>query len=212
MRVVVFIFLLGLLISCTNSEKPVTGKEATPARPADSLPANAVPDNQVNAYASVDISPMDMSYFPVEYPKFKTAGGSSTPPPVMRVIYSRPHLSRRKFDAIVKVDQPWRMGANESSEIEFFRSVTIQGKNIAKGRYILYAIPHPGKWDIVINSNTDTWGLQQDSAKDVNRFSIPVSDNNPPLEYFTMVFEKSAGGADLIIAWDDRVARLPIRF
>ena len=176
------------------------------------IPPVTNPDPGVNGYASVDVSPMDMSYYPSDYPKLKTANGSKLAPPVVRVVYSRPHLSRRTFDSIIKLNEPWRLGANESSEINFYQAVTIEGKKVNPGRYILYAIPHAEEWTIVLNTNTDTWGLKQDSAKDLHRFNIPVSRGNPSLEYFTMVFEKTKTGADLIIAWDDRLARLPLSF
>lgn len=170
------------------------------------------PAVEENAYASVDISPMDMSYFPVDYAKLKTAN-ATTEPPVMRLIYSRPHLQRRAlFNGILKYDEPWRLGANEASEIQFFRNVSIQGKQIKAGRYIIYGIPHHDKWTIILNSNVDTWGLKQDASKDIGRFEIPITTNGLNLEYFTMVFEKSDTGANLIIAWADIIAKLPIRF
>ena len=155
---------------------------------------------------------MDMSYFPVDYPKLKMAN-ANIPPPVIRLIYSRPHLQRRAlFNGILKYDEPWRLGANEASEITFYKPVSIQGKKIPAGRYIIYGIPHADKWTIILNSNIDSWGLKQDSSKDVGRFEIPILTNDVTLEYFTMVFEKTDSGADLVIAWADIVARLPIRF
>jgi hypothetical protein len=166
----------------------------------------------VNTYAGVDVSPMDMSYFPVDYPKLKMTN-SKMEPPVVRVIYSRPHLQKRRlFNNILKMDEPWRLGANEATEIDFYKAVIIQGKKVNPGRYTIYSIPHPGNWSIVLNSNIDTWGLTADKAKDVHQFEIPVTVGNPSLEYFTMVFEKTTAGADLIIAWDDILARLPITF
>jgi hypothetical protein len=155
---------------------------------------------------------MDMSYFPVDYPKIKMAN-PQTPPPVARLVYSRPHLQRRAlFNGILKYGEPWRLGANEASEISFYRPVTIQGKKIKPGRYTIYGIPYHDQWTIVLNSNIDTWGLKQDTTKDVGRFEIPVSTNGASLEYFTMVFEKAPEGANLVIAWADVVAKLPISF
>lgn len=165
-----------------------------------------------NPYASVDISPMDMSYFPVDYPKLKMSNPGIAEP-YMRVIYSRPHLGKRRlFHDILKYNETWRLGANEATEIEFYRPVSIQDKKVNAGRYVMYAVPHADKWTIVLNSNTHTWGLQQDSAKDVQRFDIPVLKDQPMLEYFTMVFEKTDSGANLIIGWDTIVAKLPITF
>lgn len=169
-------------------------------------------ERDLNPYAAVDVSPMDMSYYPVEYTKLKMSGATKEKP-VARVIYSRPHLSGRElFSEILSYDTPWRLGANEATEIEFYRNVTIQGKAIAAGRYILYCIPQPEKWTIIMNSNVDTWGLKHDSLKDLARFDIPVLTRQRKIEYFTMVFERTGSGTDLLMAWDRYEARLPIRF
>jgi hypothetical protein len=64
----------------------------------------------------------------------------------------------------------------------------------------------------VLNSNIDSWGLKQDAEKDVQRFTVPaVHDHgSPSLEYFTIVFEKTGSGANMIMAWGDIAAKLPI--
>ena len=192
-------------------------KENEPQQPANIKPAKdsiheANIDTSTNPYVVVDVSPMDMSYYPPDYPKLKMAKQVSQPP-VARLIYSRPHLQGREiFHNVLKYGAYWRLGANEATEIEFFRDVTIQNKKVKAGRYILYCILGPATWNIALNSNLDSWGLQQDSTKDIQHFEIPVAHGNPSLEYFTMVFEKSNKGADLIIAWDDVVAKLPIEF
>lgn len=201
--------LIFFAMACQQKQK----KQAGPVlRAQDTLVKQVPPELPPNMYASVDISPMDMSYFPVEYPKLKMAN-VNIDPPVVRVIYSRPQLQRRGlFNGILKYNEPWRLGANEASEITFYRNVRIQGKNIKPGRYSIYGIPHPDKWTIVINAVVDTWGLKQDTAKDIARFDVPVSTNGTSLEYFTMVFEKTHSGANLVIAWADVIAKLPIEF
>jgi hypothetical protein len=161
---------------------------------------------------TIDKSPMDMIYFPVDYPKIKMANGAVASP-VMRVIYSRPHLAKRHlFHDLLKYEEPWRLGANESTEIDFYKTVTIQGKKIAPGRYILYCIPHPETWTIILNSNIDSWGLLQDTKKDVQRFEVPITTNSPTQEYFTMQFKKMETGANLEMSWDNVAAELPIQF
>ena len=207
-NMILFLLLL-FAIACEQKQKeePVDQKIKSP----DSL-INQQPEIAANTYASVDISPMDMSYFPVDYPKIKMSN-ANVPPPIARVIYSRPHLQKRSlFNGILKYGEPWRLGANEASEINFYKNVNIQGEKIKAGRYIIYAIPLADKWTIILNSNIDTWGLKQDTTKDIGRFEIPVSTNGTSLEYFTMVFEKTGTGANLVIAWADVVAKLPIDF
>lgn len=215
MRKFVLLFLLGVAItSCGN--KSETKKEPTTGnlklRLKDSV-ANSIAENQINPYASVDISPMDMAYFPADYPKLKMANPSSAEMPKARVIYSRPHLQGRHiFHEVLKYGEPWRLGANESTELELFSEATIQGKKVNKGRYILYCIPQPENWTIVINSNTDSWGLEPDKSKDVSKFDVPVTKSNNSLEYFTIIFEKTEKGATLLMAWDDAEVRLPVEF
>ncbi len=203
-----FLFLvIGITCKPKQKEEPIE----PPKTKTDTLIIQQ-PEIPANTYASVDISPMDMSYFPVDYPKIKMAN-ASVPPPVARVIYSRPQLQRRPlFNGIIKYDEHWRLGANEASEITFYKDVTVQQKKIKAGRYIIYGIPQEDSWTIILNSNIDSWGLKQDTTKDVGRFKIPVSTNGTSLEYFTMVFEKSDTGANLVIAWADVVAKLPITF
>ena len=200
-----------LAFACKEEKKEETPGTQTIQLKIDTL-SNVSSDIPGNSYAQVDISPMDMSYFPVDYPKIKMAN-SAAPPPLARVIYSRPHLQRRRlFAGILKYDEPWRLGANESTEIDFYKDVTIEGKKVKAGRYIMYCIPHPDSWTIILNSNIDTWGLKQDPAKDVERFKVTASTGNPSLEYFTMVFEKTDNGANLIIGWDDVIVKLPVSF
>jgi Protein of unknown function (DUF2911) len=200
--------IIIFFISCKENEKPKTAQSET----KKDTPVVANPDTTTNPYVIVDVSPMDMSYYPVDYPKRKMAN-SKIAPPVMRIIYSRPHLQGREiFHDVLKYGDIWRLGANESTEIDFYRDVTIQGKTIKAGRYIIYCILGPATWNIVLNSNVDSWGLQQDTTKDVERFEIPVTHGNPLLEYFTMVFEKTDRGANLIMAWDDVLAKLPVNF
>jgi hypothetical protein len=166
----------------------------------------------VSQFSGPDLSPADILYFPVEYPKLKAMYPES-PQPVMRIIYSRPHKQGRIiFGELVKYNEPWRMGANEATELEIFSPVSVQNKSIRPGRYILYCIPQETKWTIVLNANLYSWGLKQHKEKDQYRMDIPVEKNNSPSEYFTMAFEKTAGGADLLIVWDDIKATVPFRF
>lgn len=159
----------------------------------------------------LDKSPMDMAYFPVDYPILKTQN-KVTAPPMVRVIYSRPQKGNRIiFGQLVEYNKVWRLGANEATEIEFFRDVTIAGKKIPRGRYTLYAIPTETQWTIILNKDTDTWGaFVYDEKKDVLRTDVPVKTLPAPVDAFSMAFNKTDNGAELYIAWDNVSVRLPI--
>lgn len=161
----------------------------------------------------VDKSPMDMSYYPANYPIQKIQD-KITEPLAARVVYSRPQKAGRAiFGGLVKYGEVWRMGANEATEIEFFRHVRIDGKKVSKGRYTLYAIPNETSWTIIINKETDTWGsFKYDAKKDLVRKEVTVQKTDAVTESLVMAFEKSTTGFNLIIAWDNVKASVPFTF
>jgi hypothetical protein len=168
---------------------------------------------QQSTWPPVDKSPMDMAYYPVNYPVLKIQD-KATEPLIARVIYSRPQRSGRSiFGGLVKTGEVWRLGANEATEIEFFKTVHIGGKKIRSGRYSLYAIVNDTKWTIILNKETDTWGsFKYDSKKDVLRTEVPVMRTDSPVENLSMVFEKTSTGCNLNIAWDNSRVSLPLTF
>jgi hypothetical protein len=163
------------IIACGNKEKKAVDNGNNPPKDTSKIKA---PGKSENPYAIVDVSPMDMSYYPADYPKLKMAKAISTLP-MARVVYSRPHLQGRiLFHDLLKYGEAWRLGANESTELDLYVDAVIQDKKIKAGRYVLYCIPEADKWDIVINSNIDSWGLQQDTTKDIAHFIIPVQQTS----------------------------------
>jgi hypothetical protein len=167
--------------------------------------------SQSNKLPEVDKSPMDVSYYPNNYPILKIQN-KATEPLVARILYSRPQKQGRKvFGELVEYGKVWRLGANEATEIEFYKDVKIGGKKVAKGRYTLYAIVSENVWTMIINKDTDTWGaFKYDSKKDVLRTDVTVQKTNEVVENMSMFFEKSTNGISLIIAWEQMKATLPI--
>lgn len=206
MRLPLVIVLVTLLAACQQqkapSENPIT------IDPVETRHGSIA----INPYATVDISPMDMSYWPVDYPKLRLAGDQKTAP-LARVIYSRPHLQgRRLFPDIIQYEQGWRLGANEATELQLFKDAVIENQPIKAGRYTLYCIPHAATWTFVLNSATDIWGVQKDHHTDVARFEVPVTKTTLGLEYFTMVFAEKEEKAELVVAWENWEARIQCKF
>lgn len=164
-------------------------------------------------FPPIDKSPMDMCYYPNNYPILKIQD-KITEPLMARVIFSRPQKSGRSiFGELLEYGKIWRLGANEATEIEFFQNVKIGNAKIKKGRYTLYCIPVLEKWTIIINKETDTWGaFKYDQSKDLLRIEVPVKKQQEILDAFVMTFEKTPLGADLLIGWDDFKVSLPIIF
>ncbi|HUC82902.1 MAG TPA: DUF2911 domain-containing protein [Flavisolibacter sp.] len=160
----------------------------------------------------LDKSPMDMAYYPVNYPVLKIQD-KATEPLVARVIYSRPQKEDRTvFGGLVEYGKVWRLGANEATEIELYKDVKVKEKKLAKGRYSIFAIPTETEWTIIFNKDTDVWGaFKYDEKKDVLRISVPVQKTTP-VEAFSISFAKSNNGADMLIAWDEAMVTLPFSF
>lgn len=202
-----FLIFCGLLQSCNqiNTDAPQQASRDT------------LKIIKGNEYISSDQSPLDISYFPNEYPQNKLSGNQNIISPVARVIYSRPHKKGRIIfgndeKSLCHYGKPWRLGANEATEIEFFVPVIINNKNIQAGRYVLYCIPFEDKWIISLNNNLDSWGLQIDPAQDVLRTEVPVQQQSPSIEDFTIIFVSTNYGADLLLTWDNVKVFLPINF
>jgi hypothetical protein len=197
-----------LFFSCTEREKKSAGND-TPTKSDATVKVLPPASN----YTNPDRSPMDMVYFPTDYPLLKMAG-KTTAPPLMRIIYSRPQKQGRQiFGGLVKYDVPWRLGANEATEIEFFSTATVGGKTVKPGRYILYCIPQETKWTLVLNSNLYSWGLEQNRQKDLMQFEVAVEKTNLAIEYFTIACEKKSDkSTTLIFLWDDVKTKLPVSF
>jgi hypothetical protein len=159
----------------------------------------------------VDKSPLDVSYYPNNYPVLKIQN-KATEQLVARVLYSRPQKQGRKiFGELVEYGKVWRLGANEATEIEFYKDVKIAGKKVPKGRYTLYAIVNEKAWSIIINKDTDTWGaFKYDSKKDLLRTDVNVQKTEETVESMSMWFDKTAGGISLNIAWEQVKIILPI--
>ncbi|MEO6638912.1 MAG: DUF2911 domain-containing protein, partial [Ginsengibacter sp.] len=130
-----------------------------------------------------------------------------------RVIYGRPQLNGRKvFGELQEYGNVWRLGANEATEIEFFKEVKINGRKIKKGRYTIYAVPYTDKWTFIINTETDIWGsFKYNQSKDVFRVDLPVI-KNPVTEVMTIFFDKTTKGANMDIFWDDVRVVVPFEF
>lgn len=159
----------------------------------------------------VDQSPMDMIYLPVDYPKLKLQDDYKKTP-ISRVIYSRPQKNGRIiFGQVIPFDKPWRLGANESTEIEFFEEVIINNQVISPDRYVLYCIPNEKEWKIILNKNAHTWGLKVDTTQDYASITVPVEKLDQAQEIFTMEFAENADSSFLIIAWDHSIVYIPIQ-
>ena len=129
---------------------------------------------------------------------------------VVSITYGRPGLKGRKLEDLVPANKVWRTGANESTAITFSDDVMIGDKAISAGTYSLYSVGNEDTAYLIINSKL-SWGTQYDESKDVARIQVPISSDNPHVEWFTISFDTlSDTQAHLNLSWSDTVVSAPI--
>jgi hypothetical protein len=159
-------------------------------------------------FAGLDKSPMDMAYYPNNFAHDRKAGEQA----VIRVIYSRPQKNGREiFGKTVPLGKVWRTGANEASEIKFYKDVEFAGKKVKAGTYSLFTIPGEKEWTIILNSDMDYWGAYSyNEKKDVLRVTAPVSPLESVIENFTIQFDSKASNQGVMkLVWDKTMAQVP---
>ena len=171
------------------------------------LPINLNPAMLDGANAS----PMDL----VQYPNNSRFQNFRKPveEAQVRVVYSRPQKKGRDiFGGLLKFGEMWRVGANETTEITFFNDVTINGTKVKKGKYGIFAKVNEGSWDFIIHKNVQSWGHANHDEKDnVLTFTAQTAKTPQTVEALTILLqENGADQIDMIVAWDDTMAKLPI--
>ena len=169
---------------------------------------------QAQKVISLDKSPLDYAYFPINFSHDRGDGPKKVGNQAfVRVLYSRPAKKEREvFGKLIPYGQVWRAGANECTEIKFYKDVKIQGKSIKAGTYSLFAIPNESEWTIILNGDTDYWGAYSyKEANDIARFKVPVKKAETMAENFTIQFAKDSDkNAVMQLVWDMTLVELPI--
>jgi hypothetical protein len=160
-------------------------------------------------FPPLDASPVDIAYFPNKALKFKK---TDTPSPSIKVIYSRPSVKGRTiFGDLIKYGEVWRVGANENTEIKFYKPATINGVAVPAGTYSLFAVPEKDKWTIIINKELDLWGgYAYDESKDLVKITVPVKTVPTVIEALSIAFTSKDNVTNLVIGWDKTTVEVPI--
>ncbi len=207
------LFPSGLIHIITISQKETIMKKVLTTLIGCLLLIGAVTAQE---FKKLDKSPLDVAYFPdrAAFRNFeKDEAAKKANEPVIRVIYSRPLKNDRKiFGELVKYDEVWRAGANESSEIHFYKDVTIGDQRIKAGRYTFYVKPSASEWEVHFNTDLDGMGgYHFNPDHNVAVIAVPTEKTSAPVEAFSIIFENSDDGAHMIMGWDDTMVRVPIK-
>lgn len=172
-------------------------------------------DAHSQEFPKLDSSPMDMAYYPprAAFRAFGKTEEEKNVKPLIRVIYSRPQAKGRKiFTELEKPGNMWRVGANEATEIQFYQDVTIGDTKVSAGRYTVYAMLGATEWTVHFSNDLDRWGHYafKPEESSVAQINVPVQKTAETVEAMSIMFETTDGGAQMIIAWDDTMVKVPI--
>lgn len=154
---------------------------------------------KAQTFSKLDKSPLDIASFPSSY---------KISDKIVRVIYSRPQLKGRPFSSLAKFGKVWRTGANEATEITFYKDVFFGGKEVLAGTYTLFTIPNEKEWIVILSNHKNIWGSYfYNEELDVVRVKGKVTTVTEPIEVFSMMFDKQMS---LKMGWGNTIVSIPI--
>ena len=109
-------------------------------------------------------------------------------PLVIRLDYGQPHLRGRSLhtDSLVPYDKPWRMGANGSTTLTTDVDLLLGGATLAKGTYVLFALPGRGGWKLIVQRSIGQAAMEYSDRNDITRIDLQHATLPTPVESLTM--------------------------
>lgn len=159
--------------------------------------------SSAQSFNAIDEIPHDIAYF----------RESNVTLPLVKVVYGRPSKTSEKvFGSQVAFNEIWRTGANEATEVKFFKDVQFGDQEIKAGTYVLYTIPNESEWEVILNSNLDVLGaFQYNALFDVAKIKVPVTKAED-LEVFSIGFKEKDDKLEMVLAWDTTRVKVPLQF
>ncbi|SER07147.1 DUF2911 domain-containing protein [Neolewinella agarilytica] len=168
-------------------------------------------------FGDLDKSPLDAVYFPARaaFRAFaKTDSAALAMEPKIRVLYSRPYKKGRDVwgGDLAPYGEPYRLGANETTEIQFYAPVKIGDAIVPAGRYTIGAIPNADNWEVFFSLDVDGWGVYAYKPEhNIATITVPTGKSDEVIENFSItLYEASAGVVHLKMGWDKTFAEVPI--
>lgn len=168
-------------------------------------------------FADVDKSPLDVVYYPnrAAFRAFaKSDSAAAALQPQMRVIYSRPYKKGRDVwgGDLAPYGEPYRLGANETTEITFYQPVRIDKQLIPAGRYTISAIPNAKSWEVFFSLDVDGWGVYAYRPENnIASIAVPTFETDEVIENFSItLYRADSGMVHLKIGWDKTVVEVPM--
>ena len=151
-------------------------------------------------FKGLDKSPMDIASFPSNYRVSEK---------VIKIIYSRPQLKGRSLEKLAPLGKKWRTGANEATEVTFYKDVVFGGTAVKAGTYTMYAIPGKATWTVALSSQLNVWGVYfHKDENDVAKVTIPVKKIEENLDVFSIAIDEDM---TINMGWGTTLISIPVQ-
>ena len=129
----------------------------------------------------------------------------------IKVEYSRPAVKGRKIMGdVVPFGAIWRLGANSPTKFTTTDSITLAGKGLAKGSYVVMSKPGATEWEIIFNKNPTASAFGYKEEDNVLTIKVPSVQMPYKVESFTMMISNiSNTGASWDIMWENTMVSIP---
>jgi hypothetical protein len=151
-------------------------------------------------FKGLDKSPMDIASFPSNYRVSEK---------VIKIIYSRPQLKGRSLEKLAPLGKKWRTGANEATEVTFYKDVVFGGTAVKAGTYTMYAVPGKATWTVALSSQLNVWGVYfHKDENDVAKVTIPVKQTEENLDVFSIAIDEDM---TINMGWGSTLISIPVQ-
>lgn len=151
-------------------------------------------------FKGLDKSPMDVASFPSNYRVSEK---------VIKILYSRPQLKGRSLEKLAPLGKKWRTGANEATEVTFYKNVVFGGTAVKAGTYTMYAIPGKTTWTVALSSQLNVWGVYfHKDENDVAKVTIPVKQTEENLDVFSIAIDEDM---TINMGWGTTLISIPVQ-
>ena len=170
---------------------------------------------QTVEFPALDKSPMDKAHYP-RRSAYLNYLGEDDPDRSRKitVLYSRPLLKGRKLIGdLIPLNEDYRLGANEATEVTFYAPVEIGLVTVAPGTYTMFAEPlSADKWRFKLSEERFIGGsANRDTSKDLLATDIDVITVPKERESFTIGFQEvDDRTVHMLFEWGNIRAQLPI--
>jgi hypothetical protein len=125
--------------------------------------------------------------------------------------YGRPVARGRElFGALVPWGKVWCPGADEATTIEVTAPVQVQAKDLAAGKYSLWAEPQSDRWTLIFNREAAAWHNKYPAGQEALRVeSTPRTGSH--METLAFYFPVVDGRkAEVVLHWGTTVVPMSV--